>query len=136
MKTTIFFGFILLALVGACAHQSKELTQNSKIENKLLSVTLLDDSAGINPTELLSIFERLNKAIDSIGYPDAGYKLWQIQGDSIKNFRFMLEGHWPNQAIYDTIHHNKLYLMNWTEEVQKVWGKMKTVSYTRFQLVE
>jgi hypothetical protein len=82
------------------------------------------------------MFERINKAIDSIGYPDAGYKLWLIQGDSIKNFRFLLEGYWPNQAIYDTIHKNKLYLNAWNSEDEKVWSKMKNISYNRFSLVK
>jgi hypothetical protein len=136
MKKTIFFGLILFALFASCTQKSKESVEINRIENTLKSVSFLYDSIGINPSELLSMFERINRAIDSIGYPDAGYKLWLIQGDSIKDFRFLLEGYWPNQAIYDTIHNNKLYLNAWNEEDEKVWGKMKNISYNRFLLVK
>ena len=136
MKKVIFFGLILFVLFGSCTQKSKVLEETNKIENTLKSVGLLYDSIGINPSELLSIFERVNKAIDSIGYPDAGYKLWVIQGDSIKDFRFMLEGSWPNQAIYDTIHKNKLYLNAWSSDYVKITGKMKLISYNRFLLVK
>ncbi len=136
MKKTIFFGLILFVLFGSCTQKSKESEEINKIENTLKSVSLLYDSIGINPSELLSMFERINKAIDSIGYPDAGYKIWLIQGDTIKDFRFMLEGYWPNQAIYDTIHNNKLYLNAWNSEDEKVWRKMKNISYNRFLLVK
>jgi len=136
MKTTILSGLILFVLFASCTQKSKESEEIKKIENTLQSVSLLYDSIGINPSELLSMFERINIAIDSIGYPDAGYKLWLIQDDSIKDFRFMLEGYWPNQAIYDTIHNNKLYLNAWNSEDEKVWRKMKNISYNRFLLVK
>lgn len=136
MKKTIFFGLILFLMFAGCTQQLKESEENDKIENTLQSVSLLYDSTGIDPSELHSMFERVNKAIDSIGYPDAGYKLWLIQGDSIKDFRFMIEGFWPNQAIYDTIHNNKLYINAWNSEDMKIWKKFKTISYHRFLLVK
>jgi hypothetical protein len=85
---------------------------------------------------LLSYFERRNKAIDSIGYPDAGYQLWLIQGDSIKNFRFMSIGSWPNQAIYDTIHKNKIFLKNAKLTPEEKELGIKQVSYNRFTIVK
>lgn len=136
MKKTIFFGLIFFILFGSCTLKSKKSEEINKINNTLKSVSLLYDSIGISPTDLLSMFEKINKAIDSIGYPDAGYKLWLIQNDSIKDFRFMIEGYWPNQAIYDTIHNNKLYRNALSSEDKKVWRKMNNISYNRFILVE
>ena len=61
------------------------------------------------PTELLASLERVNTSIDSIGYPDAGYRLWLLKSDSIMNFKFMIEGLWPDQNGYNIIHDNDLY---------------------------
>ncbi|OFY09301.1 MAG: hypothetical protein A2X05_12705 [Bacteroidetes bacterium GWE2_41_25] len=135
MKKAIFLVSIIF-VIASCTQKSKESEEITKIENTLKSVSLLYDSLGIDPSELLSMFERINKAIDSIGYPDAGYKLWIIQSDSTKDFRFMLEGYWPNQAIYDTIHKNELYLNAWNADDKKVWSSMKNISYNRFLLVK
>jgi hypothetical protein len=136
MKRAIFLGLIMSFVIGSCTQKVKESDNVTKIENTLKSVSLLYDSIGIRPSELLSMFERANKAIDSIGYPDAGYKLWLIQSDSVKDFRFMVEGYWPNQAIYDTIHKNKLYLNSMSPEDKKMWSRMKNISYNRFTLVK
>lgn len=136
MKRAIFLGLIMPFVIGSCTQKVKESDNVTKIENTLKSVSLLYDSIGIRPSELLSMFERANKAIDSIGYPDAGYKLWLIQSDSVKDFRFMVEGYWPSQAIYDTIHKNKLYLNSMSPEDKKMWSRMKNISYNRFTLVK
>lgn len=141
MKNNVLGGFILLVLFGmmlgsSCNPKSKELKEVAKIENTLKSVSILYDSVGVNPADLWAIFEKTNKAIDSIGYPDAGYKLWVIQNDSVKDLRFLLEGYWPDQAVYDSIHKNKLYLNSWRQEDEKFFKKLKTISYHRFSLVK
>lgn len=135
MKKVIFFGLIISLVIISCTQKVKESENVVKIENTLKSVSLLHDSIRIEPSEMLSFFELINKAIDTIGYPDAGYKLWLIQSDSPKDFRFMVEGYWPNQAIYDTIHKNELYInaMNLMEEL---WSGFKSFSYNRFTLVK
>ena len=136
MKRAVFTCMIICFVIAGCTLKPKESGNVNKIENTLQSVTFLYDSAGTNPNELLSLFDRVNKVIDSIGYPDAGYKLWIIQGDSSRSYRFMVEGYWPDQATYDTIHNNKLYKNAWSTDAMKVWGQMKTVSYNRFTLVK
>jgi hypothetical protein len=45
----------------------------------------------------------------------------------------MMEGYWPNQAIYDTIHGNVLY-KNATRD--ELLGKLKMVEYYRFTIVK
>jgi len=136
MKRTIFLGLVIALIIGSCSQKAKVNENAAKIENTLISVSLFTDSVGVDPSKLLQIFERRNKAIDSIGYPDAGYQLWLVQGDSIKNFRFMSIGFWPNQAIYDSMHKNKIFRRNlkWTPE-EKAFG-LKTYSYYRFTLVK
>jgi hypothetical protein len=141
MKTKpIFIGLLAISIIGLlCSNCNQKNEDVIKIENTLKSVSLWSDSAGVDPLELLSSIERTNRAIDSIGYPDAGYKLWIVQSDTFKNYRFMLEGYWPDQAIYDIIHNHELYKnagKGYEQEEEKLWKGLKSTSYNRFILVK
>jgi len=115
----------------------RESENAGKIENTLKSVHLMRDSIGIDPSLILSYFERVNKAIDSIGYPDAGYNLWIVQSDTVKGLRFLFEGNWPNQAIYDTIHNHVLFKnITPTPDEERLFDELKRISYNRFILVK
>jgi hypothetical protein len=49
----------------------------------------------------------------------------------------MIEGYWPNQAIYDTIHHHELYKRaHRISEKDALWNAVSSVSYNRFVLVK
>jgi len=135
MKKVIFLGLIISIIIGSCTQKVQESEKVVKIENTLKSISLLTDSIRAEPSGLVATFERMNKAIDSIGYPDAGYKLWLIQSDSPKDFRFMIEGNWPNQDIYNTIHNHELY-KNAGKEMEEYWSRLKRISYNRFTLVK
>jgi hypothetical protein len=125
--------FFIVLICCLCTPKSENVV---KIENTLKSVSLFSDSAGVNPSDLMSVIERMNKAIDSIGYPDAGYKLWIVQSDTFKDYRFMLEGYWPDQAAYDLIHNNDLYKNANKGEDVTIWENLKSVSYNRFVIVK
>jgi hypothetical protein len=140
MKTkTILVGLLAVSFFviycSSCTQNNKIVETELKIGNTLKSISLISDSSGIDPYELLSSFERVNKAIDSIGYPDAGYQLWLVQSDTTKDYKYMVEGSWPNQAIYDTIHNNELYL-NATKAEEKVWVGKDIYLYSRFTIVK
>jgi len=140
MKTkTIFIGltamFFIIFCFSSCTQ--KKVETEVKIENTLKSVSFYADSAGIEPQEMFVSLERINKAIDSIGYPDAGYRLWIVQSDTNKAYRFMIEGYWPDQAIYDTIHNHELYKRAHSiSEQDALWNAVSSVSYDRFVLVK
>lgn len=127
---------IMTLLCSSCNQKTGEVT---KIENTLKSVSFFYDSAGIDPSALLASLERMNKAIDSIGYPDAGYKIWIVQSDTVKEYRFMMEGYWPDQAAYDLIHNHELY-KNANKELEQedaeLWKNLKSISYNRFVRVK
>jgi hypothetical protein len=76
----------------------------------------------------------MNEAIDEIGYPDAGYKLWMIQSDT-SDVRFMIEGFWPDQATYELIHDHQLYIDAWTA-IQDKWEGLVSVKYYRFEKIK
>jgi len=129
----VLIGFLtaFVVITLSCTPSKKESQQVVKLENALKSVSFLLDTITVDPSEMLASLERINKAIDEIGYPDASYQLWQIQGDSITEFKFILEGYWPDQAIYDTIHNHELY-KEAGEEDAELWNKLDAVMYHRF----
>lgn len=135
MKKIVFFALLIAMVVGGCT-QNKAVPE-TRIDNTLKSVTYFYDSVGIDPHLLFISLEQMNKAIDSIGYPDAGYKVWLVQSDTNKAYRFVIEGYWPNQAIYDTIHNSVLYKdANEAVSSDEIWKALKDVSYNRFKLVK
>lgn len=136
-------GFLLLILLGAgvlallpsCttpAATADEAPQ--QIENTLKSVTLVRNPAQLDMTEIKALFEGVNQAIDSIGFPDAGYQLWAPATSDSLGFEFIVEGHWPDQARYDLIHEHELYKAA-TDVVQGEWEKMEQVTYYRLKEV-
>ena len=127
--------FLIFFFCSSCTQKGKESGKVAKIENTLKSVSFLYDSVKVEPAAVLSMLDGINNAIDSIGYPDAGYKLWLVEGDSVTKFRFLLEGYWPNQALYDTIHKNILY-RNAFNRGNKIWSGINNISYHRFSLVK
>ena len=136
-STGVLTIFLIFFLCFSCTKGVKDDKKVVKIENTLKSVSLLHDSIRIDPSGLLLSLERINSVIDSIGYPDAGYKLWLVKSDSVKDFRFMIEGYWHNQAIYDSIHDHVLYKNAHEAEVKlPVWDGMKKFLYNRFTIVK
>ena len=131
---SILLFFFTLSIFFSCTQPSSELKGPVKIENTLISVSLWYDSIPIEPTELLASLERVNTSIDSIGYPDAGYRLWLLKSDSIMNFKFMIEGLWPDQNGYNIIHDNDLYKKAMDAEEQ-LWEGLKMIQYNRFTKV-
>jgi len=135
MKKIILLSILLSTTFFQC---KQRVEPEMKLENTLKSVSFYYDSIGIDPQVLFMYCDRVNKIIDSIGYPDAGYKLWQVQSDTNKSYRFLIEGYWPDQAIYDTIHNNKLY-KNFKPAMkaeEDLWKALKSVSYNRFTIVK
>jgi hypothetical protein len=129
---SIVLVFFVLPIFFSCTQPVSELEDPVKIENTLKSVSIWNDSIRINPSKLLASFERINAAIDSIGYPDAGYKLWQLKSDSIN--RFLVEGFWPDQNVYDIIHDHELYKTAMEAEEQ-IWEGLEMAWYNRFTKV-
>jgi len=134
MKKIIHIPVILIVIISvisiSCNDQTKEAEEPVKIENTLQSVSFFKDTVGNNPQLLLEAFSKINEAIDEIGYPNAGYKLWLIQSDTT-DIRFMIEGFWTNQEVYDIIHDNQLYKDAMGAE-SGIWDGLVSVKYNRF----
>lgn len=118
----------------SCINQTKESEEPAKIENTLQSVSYFSDTVGLDPQALLKSFTIMNEAIDEIGYPDAGYKLWVNQAED-SEIRFMVEGLWPDKATYDIIHENQLYIDASNADSNQFNG-LVSVEYHRFGKVK
>jgi len=136
MKTQTVFPFVLTTLIIiSCTQQDKGSEQIPGIENTLKSVSLWIDSIPADPVKLLGSFERINQAIDSIGYPDAGYKFWQVDSQDSLSFKFMIEGYWPDLETYEIIHEHELYKQVMEAEKSDFEG-LKNTWYHRFKKVK
>ena len=121
--------------ISSCTQKDIEKEECSKIENTLKSVSFWQDSLKADPAKLLVSLEQVNKAIDSIGYPDAGYKLWLVQSDTAADYRFLINGYYPNQEVYDEIHNHELY-KNAIEGNEELWSNLYMIRYDRFTRVK
>jgi len=137
MKKNILLIVFLAAIVLTatfCNTRKEEVQEIDKIPNTLQSVSYFQDTVGMDPQDLLTFFNKWNKAIDEIGYPDAGYKIWVIQEDT-SNINYMIEGHWPDQETYDKIHDHELYQKVYEENQDKFEGLI-SIDYHRFKEIK
>ena len=128
------FGVIVLIVITSFSHEKSDSPVQAKIVNTLKSVSLFQDTVGIDSKQLLADFERVNKAIAAIGYPDAGYQIWEVQSED-SGFRFMIEGYWPDMETYRKIHSHELY-KNATAAESDSWKALKQTWYYRFAKVK
>ena len=140
MKRLFFISLVigvalLISFNFSCSQKDIDEEKSAPIENTLKSASLFQDSIRVESADILASLERINQAIDSIGYPDAGYELWIVQSDTVATYRFMINGLWPNQEAYDEIHNHELY-KNATEGEEELWNNMKSTWYNRFTRVK
>ncbi|MCB0584992.1 MAG: hypothetical protein KDD06_06675 [Phaeodactylibacter sp.] len=79
--------------------------------------------------------DRVNAAIDGIGYPDTGYQMWVQEGEDGSVSQIVIEGYWPGQAAYGLIHEHELYKAA-TLEAEAQLKALERVSYNRFKKME
>jgi hypothetical protein len=135
MKTNIFCVLLMIiAITLSCTSY-----QGEKTPNNLKSVSLWSDTSGIDPAALLASLERVNQTIDSIGYPEAGYKLWIVTEDSLE-FRFMIEELWPSKEVYDMVNEDERYknaMENYLDEAEReLWNSLDMKWFSMFSRVE
>ncbi|MCK5210146.1 MAG: hypothetical protein KAQ79_19055 [Cyclobacteriaceae bacterium] len=135
-SSVIIVTIVTILMQFSCDTKVDQSVSQDEINNTLKSVSLWQDSIGINPTELLADFEKVNIAIDSIGYPNAGYKIWEVTGEDSLGFRFMIEGLWPDQKTYDLIHNHELYKKVVTVVENGTISRLKNTWYYRFNHIK
>jgi hypothetical protein len=126
---------ILVLFQFSCGQNVKEASDSTKIKNTLKSVSLFQDTIGLDAALLFAELDAINKVIDEIGYPDAGYKMWEVISDDNLEFRFMVEGYWPDKKTYDLIHENELY-KEATSKEEGTWTNLSNTWYYRFNRIK
>ncbi len=136
MKAKIILILFLAATIAfSCAENQGQSNENPAVENTLKSVSLFLDTVSVDAQELKESAERINAAIDSIGYPDAGYQIWEVVSSDSLNFKFMVEGYWPDQSTYDTIHQHQLY-QDAMQQEEALWQRLQQNWYYRFESID
>ena len=137
MKKNIPFILISLAafiFLASFNSKKKDSLEKVKIENTLKSVSLFKDTVGVDSKQLLADFRKVNKAIAEIGYPDAGYRIWEVKSEDA-GFRYMIEGYWPDMETYRKIHSHELY-QKATSVESASFNALKQTWYYRFDRVK
>lgn len=124
-----------LFFASSCELSINENDDSAKIKNTMKSVSLFQDTTGVDALQLLAEFEMVNDAIDSIGYPDAGYKLWEVISEDSLDFRFLVEGYWPDKQTYDLIHDHELY-RNAVSVENATFSLLESTWYHRFNRID
>lgn len=130
---------LLLVFLGIFAYTLTQCNFDRPDDRfKLKSISLWSDSSGIDPEMLRSSLDRINKTIDSIGFPGAGYRLWVVTEDSLE-FRFMIEGLWPDQESYDKINEDERYknaMENYMDDAEEqLWNSLDMKWFSMFSSV-
>lgn len=115
----------------SCTNPVKKVEEPVKIENTLQSVSYFKDTLSSNPDELLKGIISFNEAIDKIGYPDAGYEIWIIKEDE-SGIRFMVQGNWPNEEVYEEIHEHELF-KEASKTISEIFTGLVSVEYHQFK---
>ena len=96
----LLFGFGMLIKVQA---------QNSSTA-QLKSIHLFDMPEGVTEAELAAVLEKMNTSIKQLGYKDAGYFLYKVEGEGPEKYHYFFEGIWPSAEAYKKIHEDKMYM--------------------------
>lgn len=119
----------------SCAQQAAKVAETPTIENTLKSLSIFQDSTSIASSDLRASFQKINVAIDSIGYPDAGYQIWERDNKDSTGFTIIIEGSWPDQETYDAIHGHELYKKAMDAETTN-WAGINRTQYYRVTKVK
>jgi quinol monooxygenase YgiN len=127
---------LILVVIFSFGFNLNNSSKKKKIENTLQSVSLFQVNGEVDPIQLYKDFESVNKAIEKIGYPDAGYVLWEVKSDDDVDFRFMVVGHWPDQETYTLIHEHPLYKKATDQVKEGGFKSLKSTWYHRFNKIK
>lgn len=107
MKTNLISAalFCLLFILGTGAQMKAQNTSAAQLK----SIHLFDIPDGVTEAELTAALKEMNTAIGRLGYKDAGYTLYKVEGADTEKYRYFFEGVWPSAEAYKKIHEDKMY---------------------------
>lgn len=79
------------------------------------SIHLFDLPEGVSEGQLTGLLADLNSVIEDLGYANAGYSLYKVNAEDEGEYRYFMEGVWPDAETYRRIHDSE----EWKEVAQK-----------------
>lgn len=117
--------WLLVSLgMSAPAHAQQTATPSLK------SIHLFDMPAGVTEAQLSTLIGELNTVIKRLGYSNAGYTLYKVDGKGADKYRYFFEGNWPNANAYQKIHDDKSF-QEADKKLGTVYEKIKAVELYR-----
>ena len=103
---TSFMGLMLLNSCEAeSSHKDLNLAAEHQMGNKKVkSILLYHEIGGFSNDSISAVLDDINSVIHTIDPQSNGYSLWQVQSDTIENYKQFIEGDWASQESYDLIH--------------------------------
>ena len=128
MKQLLITIAALWLLVSLGMSASAQALQTSTTQLK--SIHLFDMPAGVTEAQLSAVIGELNTVIKRLGYNDAGYTLYKVEGKGADKYRYYFEGNWPNTEAYQKIHDDKSF-QEADKKLGLVYEKIKAVELYR-----
>ncbi len=94
------------------------------------SLHLFDLPQDMTEADLTSMFNKMNAAVERLGYPGAGYFLYKTLSNDAPNYRYYFEGVWPSEATYKAIYDDAAFKKA-AEETNNTYQKIKAVEIYR-----
>ncbi|MEZ0539057.1 hypothetical protein [Fibrella arboris] len=118
----------LWLLVSLSMSTSAQAQQTATAQLK--SIHLFDMPAGVTEAQLSAVISELNAVIKRLGYSNAGYTFYKVEGKEIDKYRYFFEGNWPNAEAYQKIHDDKSF-QEADKKLGMVYEKIKAVEIYR-----
>ncbi len=117
--------WLLVSLGMSASAQARQTTTA-----QLKSIHLFDMPAGVTEAQLAAVLGELNAVIERLGYSNAGYTLYKVQGEGTDKYRYFFEGNWPNAEAYRKIHDDRAF-QEADKKMSTVYEKIKAVELYR-----
>lgn len=115
--------YLLVSLSTPASAQAQPTAQ-------LKSIHLFDMPASVTEAQLSAVIAELNTIINRLGYTNAGYVLYKVQGEGTDKYRYYFEGNWPSAEAYQKIHDDKSF-QETDKKLGTVYEKIKAVELYR-----
>lgn len=140
---SLLFLLLILSLLFSCQLDqpklnidSKDVSVSSTNSLPVKSVLLYDTIQRWPIDTILSALADINQVVGNIEQRHAGYSLWKVQSDTIEDYRYLIQGHWPDQSSYDSIHVNPDFRKALDKNIHIFTETRKWDLYRRYELVQ
>lgn len=137
--TLVICVFTLISCHSKTEHKTvlkQANTAKTNASTYVKSVMLYDTIQRWPLDSIQAAIDDINEVVASIEPRKAGYSIWKVQSDTIIDYRYLIEGHWPDQASYDSIHVNPLFRAELDRNVHIFTETRKWELYRRYELLK